>query len=1217
MGNLALQPLEIKDFSGGMTDYFLQGGPTRYEKADNFLINTDRKLEVRYGSAPLDSVNYQIPGPPRRIDSFILYNREQELFAQVGRDIFYLNPNWTRLTGPTGNEAIGAGGSYNQVSSAEWNTHLFFTSDAGPLPGKVYRDSNGALQVRTAGLPVPVGIPTYTDGSLLTACIALANDLRASMVAHINDTKLHQSPDKWSLSYFTTQTWFIFDLEYPGPQPAPTPAPAATNQASLFNLILALCLAYEHHGADPEDSLYHLNITYDNGGGGGSIPPKGPFRKLSNNTKPSDMKTAAAQLDELYTRWNWHRLGIWTHSATNDYSAINKYALTQSKIGSLNLEGIPVVTPDYSDSLRYVNYLKAAYNRHVTNDVNLFGTYYHSQQINSLFDDSVSLPDCTDLDSMFLLIYWIRMNYGGTHVFDSNWPFHTNTTMNTTAGSANVTNVGGGSLVLQVGNWVIATSDIYQGTANNLRAARVVSSGAGTATLSKPLAATVTGQAVQYSNSFYHGSFQFGSLNTSTNLRASTDEFLDPQPTSGLLNNSGFPSSTKEWIDWAAEVFNALALHMGNSSTHMQSNAIENFLQGSGPFFKPTISSYGYAFLYKYSYTTNNGVEFLNQSAPVFIGPIETGTSYPIGTVLDVGSTNFFPFQNSVAQTAVAKISNLPSITNTKNTNYDTANIQVRIFRTTDTGSTYYSLGDVANGTATFNDTVNDTLANPGSTQLNTRELIYTTGGVVQNDPPPTARYLHILNNTAYYGDITDTGQRFQNRIIQSIPGSPDAVSLTFSDDLEDSLSGISSTRNNLVAFGRTTVYRLSGGFNNLGQGSITHERISDSIGCVSSRSIVKTEIGIFFAGNDGFYYTDGFQLIKISIDLDETYAKHTRSDAQKNRISGTYDRFTRRVWWTLQSEATDTDCNVCFIFYLDYGVKPSGVFTTASNGTHFRPSSLTFYKTKLIRGDERGLVFIHDSVYKTDPKVPANVSTPLSQWGTVYIPYDYRSSALDFGTIYRGQWVTKAHLVAKNSGNAAILLSTIRENDHLNRRTFAPIRFSPNPMWGDARVVWGDSTYVWKYDGKLDEKRRFPNGSLRSQLRQIQITPAKVGVYRSDDFPDGATANVNASAKTATIATPSGYSSIVWPLDVVDMTISFSTDGYVNEFPVTAVATNVITFSDSGSLSVNDTAAKWVIRGVMKEQRLSLLSYALNFAQMGERGEVYYGKASRGENKS
>lgn len=1226
MDNPVVQPYEVKDFSGGMTDYFLQGGPTRYQRANNLLINIDRKLESRYGSCPFDSVNYRIPGQPRRIDGFVHFSNEKELFAQAGRDIHYLNPNWTRLLGPTGNEALGSGGSYIQVTSSDWNGHSFLTPTSGAIPSKIYRDKLGALQVRTAGLPTPKSTPGYTNASLLNACIALANDLRASMVAHIKDASnagyspvagfLHGFVDKWSLSYFETQTWFFFDTEYPGPTPTPTPRLAATDQNSLFDLIEALCLAFEHHGADIFNQFYHFNIYLDTGGGGSTVPPAGPYQRLNDNTRPTTIEQAARQLDELRTKWFWHQFTVYGHTFLNDYAGMNKYRVTAPAIGTIDLDGVPKITPNYQPFLNYVTQLKHLFNAHVTNGVVDYFTvisYWHFQNENSLFYEHVTLPDPTDLDSAFLTIYWVLVMYGYLHVFDSNWPQHTNFTMDTTASSANVTDVKtSGAITLPTNAWVIATSDIFNDAdPNNRKSARVVSSASGTATLSKTLINTVNDQAVQHSLSFYHGAMQFGSLITTTNQRAGTDEFIDIPVGEQWVA----PPTLEAWVEDAATLFNAIAAHVGNGATHIQGEAVENFLPSN--FYKPEFSSYAYSFTYKYKYTTETGVEFLNISAPIFVGPIESCKIIPKFTEVSRGIESVsFVSDGVVDVVASLAISNLPILTNDPSTNYDTAQIDVQIYRTIDSGNTYYLEGEVDNGTASFTDSVADSVDAPGLNRLDTREVLYTTGGIVANESPPLCRYLHILNDIAYYGDITDAGQRFPNRILQSIPGSPDAVSLTFFDDIEDALMGISSTRNNIVALGRISVYRLNGAFNNLGQGAITHERISDEIGCISTRSIVRTEIGIFFAGNDGFYFTDGFQLIKISIDLDETYARFTRTEEQRSRITGCYDRLTRRIWWTVQEEPTDTDCNACFIFYLNYGVKPSGVFTTASNGTYFRPSAMIFHQGLLIRGDERGLLFRHDPNYKTDPKVPLDVSLPLAQWGTVHLPYDYRSCALDFGSTATGQWVTKVHTLGKNIGNAAFHVNSIKENNLLTKRSVAPIRYTRNPTWGDATIDWGDPDFTWRYDGKLDEKRRFPAGSLRSQFRQLQITPADdVGVYRSEDFPEGSTANVNAAAKTATIATPSGFTAITWPLDCDDMRIAFSTDNFVQEFTIASVSGAVLTFLDPGAVAVNDAAASWVIRGIVKEQRLSILSYLLHFSNFGELGAAYAGLDSRGEN--
>src|SRR5690606_26215106 len=117
--------------------------------------------------------------------------------------------------------------------------------------------------------------------------------------------------------------------------------------------------------------------------------------------------------------------------------------------------------------------------------------------------------------------------------------------------------------------------------------------------------------------------------------------------------------------------------------------------------------------------------------------------------------------------------------------------------------------------------------------------------------------------------------------IIQSIPNAPDAAPASFYYDCEDMLTGLSSTRSNLIALCKSSLYRISGGFNQQGQGALLGEKISDALGNLNANGIVRTEIGDFFAGTDGFYYTDEFQNIKITLDMDKTYAALTKSDTQ------------------------------------------------------------------------------------------------------------------------------------------------------------------------------------------------------------------------------------------------------------------------------------------------------------------------------------------------
>ena len=76
---MQIQPLELQDFSGGLTDNWFDSGPTRYQAADNFFITVDRKLQERFGTVPYDPVNYILPVSPRRIDGLFTYINESKI----------------------------------------------------------------------------------------------------------------------------------------------------------------------------------------------------------------------------------------------------------------------------------------------------------------------------------------------------------------------------------------------------------------------------------------------------------------------------------------------------------------------------------------------------------------------------------------------------------------------------------------------------------------------------------------------------------------------------------------------------------------------------------------------------------------------------------------------------------------------------------------------------------------------------------------------------------------------------------------------------------------------------------------------------------------------------------------------------------------------------------------------------------------------------------
>ena len=1191
MSKMELKPLEVTDFSGGITDFFFQGVPRRYQYADNLLIDVDKSLFVRPGSQGYDSTNYKLSSL-RRIDSLFSFRDQGTLFANQAEDLYYLNatPVWTNLEGPS-NPGVPYGLEKHSLSVTEWNSHLLLTTDNGGIPSKIYVDDNGAFQLRTLGLPIPESTPRYTTSSLLSACIQRANDLRLIFLAHIQDAVVHISVDATSLA--------LIDA-------------ACTTEATLYTLI---------------ESLFETLESHRNAGYSGTIHREvfGPsFTDTTINTDtPTTLAEAATRLDLIKREYNRHRREPYSHSAVNHNAEVEANPFTGADLLPADVTGIPQFTANFSRLVDFSNSLVDTYNTHVQSyglsgahtmslaDLEAVG-FYTITDVNPGGLNStnpyplIGLSTATDLEGAIANIYWAYLLYNHIHLPDSRLvTSYAQVTYDASNGSASLTDIkdsAAAAFTPTTGRFLTNKDDavaVWNNT--NGITVRLTSPGSGTATASSTASGAQADTRGQISAAKFHVYKDGDGVLIDSILSPSGDSeyvSVDAPTDSALGIDTGalLPTTVEGWYALGLAVESAMYDHIANAQSHINAVTTHTVTDDDG------VASYSYAFVWKSTYTNSNGVEFVVRSEPLIFGPVETGP------IIAPTSTDDY----SLA------LSNLPVLSNDSFTNYSTSDLELEIYRTQDGGTNYYLVTTVDNGTLTFTDGIIDNEDSPSGDRLTSGESLYTTGGFSANSLPPRSKFIHTIGNLTYFGGVYDGDSFFNNRVLQSIPNSPDGAPATYSDDIEDEISGLSSVRNKLIVLGKHSLYRVEGQFDNRGQGTMIHERISDTLGCVSSKSIIQTEIGVFFAGNDGFYYTDGYQIIKVSIDLDETYKKLVETEDQANLIYGTFDRLNRRIWWAVCSQSSSEECDKGFIFHVNYGVKPSGAFTTVSNSTHFQPSAWYFFQNELIRGDSRGLIFRHNEEYKSDPKVPADPSAALSTWGTVHIPYQFSSSALDFGSTYKGQYVTKIHVLGENRGNAYVQMYGVADNNNFSpsKGALAPIRYSDNPIWDDPSINWGDSTYNWKYDGKLDYKRRFPKGSIRSQLKQVLIEPARIGVYNYDEYPEFSFCTVNDVGNTATLLTPTGYSDVIWPLDVVGMYIAFSSDNYVNELLITAVADEVITFTDPDALITGNLSnQKWVIRGYLKEGGFSLTSYAIEFSQFGERGRAYRNGADRGEN--
>lgn len=584
----------------------------------------------------------------------------------------------------------------------------------------------------------------------------------------------------------------------------------------------------------------------------------------------------------------------------------------------------------------------------------------------------------------------------------------------------------------------------------------------------------------------------------------------------------------------------------------------------------PTISiltpgtsvSHRYVFVYSHEYTVGGPSAYLTykDSGPTYLSATQILVDPPAGLI---SATNPVTI-TSLSWSAVT------------GDNWDTSKVVIEIYRTTAAGRIFFKVGQVSNPATTFIDTMTDDV-------LQNQEQLYTTGGSLDNDPPPLARYCHASGPYTLYANVLEGTELLGNRIRQSIAGDPDSCPETFYLDLDEEVTGLSSFNDSFVAFTRRGTYRINGAFDEIGGGGLLAQRIDDTVGCLANSSIVQTPEGLFFFGEDGVYWTNAVEVRKISDHFNETYKTWINPDDKVKYIQGTYDRKERLVLWAFQKEENNGDADTLLVLHLRFPLG-EGAFSTWSGGSNFSASALCLYQGRLIRGDKRGYVFRHTPQVYTDPLV--DTEEDPADWRTAAIIPDYISVATNFGTNYVKKWVPSILMQAKNITNLSIQIESINDD---GRRTqqLAPIRFRGNLVWGAADAVWGDPNVLWDFSGVIEEKRRFPSGGLRCSYKQVRITTADVVITSSDLIGSALVSGSSAMLLSNT-----------WPTDVLDYVIAFESDGYVRELPIITRSDDTLILDDGGSPPTAGTW-KWVIKGKPKGEQLSLIGYTISAAML------------------
>lgn len=200
----------------------------------------------------------------------------------------------------------------------------------------------------------------------------------------------------------------------------------------------------------------------------------------------------------------------------------------------------------------------------------------------------------------------------------------------------------------------------------------------------------------------------------------------------------------------------------------------------------------------------------------------------------------------------------------------------IELYRTEAAGTIFYKVTEVSSpilndptiDSITILDTTNDT-------NLIDNEVLYTTGGVLDNIPAPSSSIIESFSSRIFLAGLEDSNKLQFSKI--RFEGAP----IEFNDTLTIQVSGkggnITALRamdDKLLIFKETAIFYLSGdGPNNIGQQDtfISPELVSSDIGCINPNSTVLTPIGTMFKSSKGIYLlTRGMQLTYIGDNVEK-----------------------------------------------------------------------------------------------------------------------------------------------------------------------------------------------------------------------------------------------------------------------------------------------------------------------------------------------------------
>lgn len=264
----------------------------------------------------------------------------------------------------------------------------------------------------------------------------------------------------------------------------------------------------------------------------------------------------------------------------------------------------------------------------------------------------------------------------------------------------------------------------------------------------------------------------------------------------------------------------------------------------------------------------------------------------------------------------------------------------IEVYRTEAGGTLFHFVGeeraDIASSTTTQGEF--DFRDNLADSELETRRVLYTTGGVLNNESPPAPHHIASSGGRVWVVSAEDRQTLWPSKLRETDATPAWNASLVVSmASTPGRVEAIADLDGRTVVLKEDAIYLFPGeGPNNLGSGSFGDPQlISSTVGCTNWRSVASTTDGIYFAHRGRMYFLNrSLQVTPVGSgphNIEDDQATPTLIDID-DIASAAVDPAGHRVAWMLGS-------NLTMIIY-DYLY---GVWTTRLGGGSSTQNALVY----------------------------------------------------------------------------------------------------------------------------------------------------------------------------------------------------------------------------------------------------------------------------------